>query len=393
MINQYLSIALHNLSHRKLRTILTVLGIVIGVAAIVSLVLIGQSLEYSIEEQFEMFGANRIYVMMKGMSFGALSSGLTDDDVEVLDDISEIKYVNPYFMDIAMVEYGNEEESMMVVGFEAEDAEKRFADIDFKAELGRYFQEDEKNVIMVGHMFLGEIFDKEIHINNNLKIKGQKFRIVGVFEAVGNAQDDSSIYMPLDQAQDLFDKPNDIAAIELIVKEGTNIDQVVKKVERRLERHRNEEDFDVITPEQLLEQFNQVMLIIQLVLVSIAGISLVVGALGIMNSMYTNVLERTKEIGIMKAVGAQNKDILLLFMLESGFMGLVGGIIGISIGVGAAYLVELAAASAGYSALQVHVGAGIIIFALLFAFGVGVLAGTLPARQAAKLKPTEAFQK
>jgi len=366
---------------------------VIGVAAIVSLVLVGQSLKGSIEDQFEQFGANRVYVMMKGMSFGALAEGLTDEDVEILEDFSEFKYVNAYFMSTTIVEFGNEEQSMTVVGFPADDAEKRFADIDFHAEQGRFFREDEKGAVVVGSMVVDDIFDKEIHINNNIEILGQKFRIVGVFNEVGNAQDDSTIYMPLEQAQNLFSQPNSIAAIECIIKEGINIHQTFKKMERRLERHRNDDDFDVSTPEQIMDQFNQIMLIIQLVLVSIAGISLLVGALGIMNSMYTNVLERTKEIGIMKAVGARNKHILYLFMLESGFMGLVGGIIGITIGVGAAYLVEFAAGAAGYSALQVHINYWLILFAMFFAFSVGIVSGTLPARKAAMLRPTEAFQK
>ena len=393
MNREYFRIALHNLFHRKLRTILTVLGIVIGVAAIVPLILVGQSLKGSIEDQFEQFGANRVYVMMKGMSFGALAEGLTDEDVEILEDFSEFKYVNAYFMSTTLVEYSNEEQSMTIVGFPADDAEKRFSDIDLHAEQGRFFREDEKGAVMVGSMVVDDIFDKELHINNNIEILDQKFRIVGVFNEVGNAQDDSTIYMPLEQAQNLFNQPNTISAIECIIKEGINIDQTVKRMERRLERHRNDDDFDVSTPEQIMDQFNQIMLIIQVVLVSIAGISLLVGALGIMNSMYTNVLERTKEIGIMKAVGARNKHILYLFMLESGFMGLVGGIIGISIGIGAAYLVEFAAAAAGYSALQVHINYWLILFAMFFAFSVGIVSGTLPARKAAMLRPTEAFQK
>jgi putative ABC transport system permease protein len=217
----------------------------------------------------------------------------------------------------------------------------------------------------------------------------------------GNPQDDNTIYIPIDTAQNIFNKKNEVNMIELMTKDGISMSAAAKKAERALLKERGEKlsasrknklNFQVTTPDQLLGQLNNVLLIVQAVLVSIAAISLVVGAIGIMNSMYTNVLERTKEIGVMKSVGAKHKDILKVFLIESAIIGFIGGLIGVIFGIGLSKLIESYAIEAGFSFLKIGINYPLIVFSVLFAMIIGMLAGYLPASKAAKLEVVEALR-
>jgi len=179
---------------------------------------------------------------------------------------------------------------------------------------------------------------------------------------------------------------------------GFNLDTLTLNAQKELRKSRNvqegKEDFTIQTPEQLLGTLNIILSIVQGVLVGIATISLVIGGIGIMNTMYTAVVERTREIGILKSIGATPKTIMTLFLIESGLLGLMGGIIGVILGIGIAKLVEYLAAQAfGSSLIQATISPTVIIFSLLFAFIVGAISGALPAKQAAKLNPVDALRR
>ena len=148
----------------------------------------------------------------------------------------------------------------------------------------------------------------------------------------------------------------------------------------------------MFTAEDFLEQINNILGIVNGVLVAIAGISIIVGGIGIVNSMYTSVLERTKEIGIMKAVGARNFDIAMIFIVEAGILGLIGGLLGVALGLGIAYIVQAVAANLGFQLLKVQISLGLVLFGLSFAFVIGVVSGLLPALNAAKLKPADSLR-
>ncbi|MBI2107115.1 FtsX-like permease family protein, partial [Candidatus Woesearchaeota archaeon] len=175
------------------------------------------------------------------------------------------------------------------------------------------------------------------------------------------------------------------------VKPGTDIPSIQKKVERILDRERGDENFQVVTPTQILEQISQVLGIVQLVLVGIAAISLVVGGIGIMNSMYTSVLERTRDIGVMKAIGAKDSDIMKIFLIESGLMGFVGGIFGVALGTLLSLAIGKYATQAGFK-LLVTVNPQLMLFGLFFAFIIGIMSGALPAYRASQLNPVEALR-
>ncbi|MBI4151997.1 ABC transporter permease [Candidatus Woesearchaeota archaeon] len=392
MLVEYLNLALRSIRHRKLRSWLTVVGIVIGVAAIISLITISRSLETTIKDQFEQFGANRIMISAKGFQGpGTSSEGLTVEDVETIQKIGGFSYVLPALFRNAEVHFNRGIGFAPITALPTENFKEFYEDTGVGLQEGRYIKEGEKNVALVGARAATEMFTKEIRVGNKITLNNRDFKVVGIVEEIGNAQDDNQVVIPLETARELFKEPEDVDAIIAQVKTTADIPQLQEKISKELERKRGDTNFQVLTASQILEQITQVLGIMQVVLVGIAAISLVVGAIGIMNSMYTSVLERTKEIGIMKAIGARNSDVLLIFVIESGLIGVVGGILGILLGVGIALGVGSISQQAGFS-LTITIEPLIIVFGLIFAFVVGVVSGLLPAYQGSKLKPVDALR-
>lgn len=388
----YFLLAVNSIRHRKLRSWLTVIGIIIGVAAIISLITMSRSLEGTIQEQFETFGANRIFVSGKGFQGpGTQSNGLSSEDVETIEKISGIEYVAPGIFRSAEVKYKDETGFTLIGGLPAEQYEKFYADGGLETTEGRFIQDDEKYVAVIGSRVAEKMFSKEIGVGSKIEIHKISFKVVGVLEEIGNTQDDNQVNIPLEAAREVFNEPEKVDMIIVQVKSGTDIPAMQEKIEKELERKRGDTSFEVVTATQILEQINQVLGVMQIVLVGIAAISLLVGAIGIMNSMYTSVLERTKEIGIMKSIGARNADVLQIFLIEAGLIGLVGGIFGTALGTGIAIAVGSVSKSAGFL-LIIKIEVGVLLLGLVFAFVVGMLSGILPAYQASKLKPVDALR-
>ena len=252
--------------------------------------------------------------------------------------------------------------------------------------------ENDKKGLNIGFKVSKEAFDKELPSRAKLKIKGEAFEVVGVLGETGTSEFDNNIYMPIDTARDLFGKPDEVNVILVRLNEGAVSEDVAEDIIRVLKRSRGNENFDVFTPEQILEQLGAILGVVRLVLAGIAAISLLVGGIGIMNAMYTSVLERTREIGIIKSIGARKQDIVVMFLIEAGFVGLVGGIIGAFSGFSLSYIMGVAAKYAGYSLLKIVFDAELILFSISFAFLVGVVSGVLPALRAARLEPAEALR-
>ena len=332
----YFLMVVNSIRHRKLRSWLTVVGIIIGVAAIISLITISRSLQGTIEQQFETFGANRIFVSGKGFQGpGTMSNCLTMEDVETIEKISGFKYVTRLFRS-AEVKFKKEAGFTLINGLPAEQYSDFLADTGVKMRTGRAIKDNERYVAIIGSRAAEKMFSKELDVGNRIQINKVDFKIIGILEEIGNSQDDNQISIPLETAREIFDEPESVDTIIIQVKSSSEIPAIQEKIEKELERKRGDTNFEVVTASQILEQINQVLGVMQIVLVGIAAISLLVGAIGIMNSMYTSVLERTKEIGIMKAIGARNPDILWIFLIEAGMIGLVGGILGTALGSGMA---------------------------------------------------------
>ncbi len=392
MLFDYFLMALNSIVHRKLRSWLTVIGIIIGVAAIISLITASRSLENTIEQQFEQFGANRVLVSAKGFQGpGSLANGLTMSDVETIEKISGFKYVTPGLFRTAEIKNNKEARFTLVGGLPSKGYEQFFKDSGANVKEGRFVQDNEKFVAVIGSRAAKEMFSKELFIGNKIEINKKEFKIVGILEEIGNAQDDNQINIPLEAAREVFNEPDRVDTIVVQVKSINEISDLQRKVEKELERKRDDTNFQVLTATQILQQIGQVLGVIQVFLVGIAAISLIVGAIGIMNSMYTSVLERTKDIGIMKAIGAKNSDILKIFIIESGLIGLVGGILGTVLGSVMALIIGELSKNSGFL-LIIKIEPLILLFGLFFAFLVGVISGILPAYQASKLKPVDALR-
>ncbi len=392
MIRDYFAFAVNSIIHRKLRSWLTIIGIIIGVASIISLMMISRGLENSIKEQFETFGANRIIISAKGFQGpGSASQGLTQEDVETIEKISGFKYVTPALFRSSEVKKNKETGFTLINAIPSKGYEQFIKDSGGELEQGRMIKEHDKYSAVIGSRVSKEMFKKELRIGDKIEINKKEFKIIGIWKETGSSQDDNQIGISLEDARDIFNEKDKVDTILAQVKSASDIPELQKKIEKELERKRNDTNFQVLTATQILEQINQVLGIMQVVLVGIALISLVVGAIGIMNSMYTSVLERTKDIGVMKAIGARNSDILQIFLIESGLMGLVGGFFGTSLGVIIAFSTQTIAKSAGFL-LSVKLELPLLLFGLFFAFVIGMLSGFLPAYQASKLKPVDALR-
>ncbi|MBL7100674.1 MAG: ABC transporter permease [Nanoarchaeota archaeon] len=394
MLRAYLLFAIKSLRHRRLRTWLTVIGIIIGIGSIIALISISQGLENAIVEQFEMMGGNRIFVTpeMEGALQGSFV-GLTTKDVERLEKMSEVDWVNPYLMASGEVEFSKETSFVQqIVGINTEGLAEKWEDMDLGFIEGRLPNKKQTGIAIVGYKIARDRFKKNLHLKNKIKIKDQDFRITGIVEEIGNEDDDTAVWIETEDFRELFDKPDEVNMIEAKIKPGLSIPLVAEKIEERLSRARDDDNFDVMTPEQILETVSVLLNVIKLVLGGIAAISLVVGGVGIMNSMYTSVLQRKKEIGVMKSVGAKNRDVVLLFIVEAGLIGVVGGVFGIIFGSAIALATGYIAEQAGFGLLSVKLSWPLMLFGLFFALIVGMIAGALPARQAAKLRPAEALR-
>jgi putative ABC transport system permease protein len=376
-----------------LRSWLTAIGIIIGVASVVALISVSQGMQGAIEEQFEQMGTDTITITPTSFTGpGSTAEAPFDDgDVRVIERIPEIDTVLPMMYGTAKFTFHNQDSYSYLMGIPLDkESNKVWDDIGWDILEGR-FPEAGKKEVGIGYLAAKEMFDDELRVKNTIMVNDEKFKIVGIAKEVGNSQDDTAIYMDVDVAKDILDQ-EDYNMIMAKVKPGNDAELVADKVQRKLEKYRDAEDFNALTPSEILEQINDILGIIQLVLVGIAAISLLVGAIGIMNTMYTSVLERTKEIGIMKAIGASNNAIMMIFLAEAGILGIVGGIVGTILGMIMGKGVEIAAGSSGFIPLRVEISWPLILGAISFAFLIGALSGTLPALGAAKLKPVDALR-
>jgi putative ABC transport system permease protein len=376
---------------RKLRAWLTILGVVIGIAAIVGLITISKSMDNAVQEQFEKMGISSIRVVPGGL-FGPPtgSLGLDADLKDKIEEVKGVEYVDSVIIDYAITILNNEEQIITITSYDTTIGNKGFLDTDINTEQGRFFSSGEKGSVIIGYDIAYDTYEKDVHLKNTLTINHQKFKVIGILEETGT-DIDGRAYMALDDAQELFEKENTVNVFVVKTSSGLDSTEIGAKIEEKLLKSMDEEEFQVYTPEQLLAQIGAMLAVIQIVLTSIASIALLVGAIGIMNSMFTAVLERTREIGVMKAVGATNNDILIIFLIEAGLMGTVGGMIGTAIGTLLAFLVEWGAVLAGYSLFSVKIEPSIIIGAIVFSFVIGALAGIIPAYRAAKLRPIDAL--
>ena len=391
---EYLKIVIKNFKSRRLRSFLTLLGIVIGIISIILLYSFAEGMQDLVSDQFTAMGTNKVWIAAKGIYFGSPSGsqGLTERDAEVVESVKGVDFAEYMFSDSLPVEIKNTEIVMTVEGVSMENVQYFYEMFDTKVEKGRLFSNGESgNIVMIGSR-IGERFDTDLYPNNKIKINNKNFKIVGIMEETGQRSNDNSIQIPLDAMRGITNTEDEISGITAVVLLGTDSEEIADNIERKLKRARDDENFLVMTPAQVQEQAEETLGVVKLIVLAIAAVSLVVGGLGIMNSLYTSVLERTKEIGIMKAIGAKNVDILNIFLLEAGMLGLIGGLISLFISfliIQAANAILLQVAMFD---LVIKLKPEIVIGAIVFAIVIGILAGFFPAYRAMKLKPVDALR-
>jgi len=392
--SELLGFSIRNLSHQKIRTGLTLLGIIIGIATIVAMLSIGEGLKIYTAESFERMGKNKLFVMpgggAAGMAFGA--SAFTQNDVDAISRVRGVEIASGVYTGAILMEYNDKKTVSYLLGLDPANVEKLLGGpTGYKMIKGRWPTARDSGGVVLGYLLATKTFDKEINPRDSIFIGGKSFRVIGVLEELGNSQDDSQAYVSIDDAWAVSGVKDQLYMIFVNVQSGEDPEEVAKRVERALEKRKDPETFIVSTPGQLLEQFGMFITVLNVVLGGIAGISLVVGGIGIMNTMLMSVLERTKEIGIMKALGATNRQVMQFFITEAGLLGLTGGVIGIIIGISVSKIVQYAASSAGVP-LKNAVTPDIIFGGMAFAITVGILSGLYPAYRAAKLDPVEALR-
>jgi len=395
MLGEYIKISVNSLRRRKLRSWLTIIGIIIGISAIVSLTLIAQGTENAVNDAFEQFGTDVILVQ-GGATFSRPTPGeygLSDRDINFFESFGEVDFVIPYSYDTQEVEFKDEKKYPIVYAIDTELWDEFLKRSNFEVEKGRAFQDGETGSVVVGWKLNQDYFENKVDLKSRIKIGGKSFKVVGIYERVGNDADDTAISMNIDDARKVYAPDDKVTGAQIIVKDGVDIDKFAEYLEEEYEDYRGDKNFVLSTSTAILEQINSVLGILQYVVVGIAGIALIVGSVGIANTMYMSVLERTKEIGIMKSIGATNNAILTMFLIESAFFGIVGGIIGCIIGILMAVIAKFAIeAFAPGIPFLILIDPGVIIGALIFSAISGIVSGILPARNASKLNPVDALR-
>jgi putative ABC transport system permease protein len=401
MYEDFLKISLKSIQNKGIRSWLTVIGIVIGISAIVSLISLGQGLQDAINQQFAILGPNLIIIMPGGgFGPGGGATTLSDHDIQVVENVPGVDVAGGFIAKVAPVKFKDKVAYLQVSGIDPANQDILLQGTGIKIEKGQpEFKSSDSGVVAIGYQLWGtdNVFSQPMRIGDKLTINGRKFTVVSFISKIGNKQDDSAMYITQKDEKDLFDVKDNYIEIMVRVKDGFDVAAVADKIKEKMRRDRNEkkgaEDYIVITLNQVMTAVSTILTAVQAIVIGIALISLVVGGVNIMNNMYTSVLERTREIGVMKAIGARNEDITTMFIIESGIIGLVGGVLGVIVGGALSKTVEYIALTQLESTLiQASLSPALIIGALLFSFVVGVVSGYLPARQAAHLNPVEALR-
>ena len=392
--SDYIRLATRNLTRRRLRSLLTLLGIIIGISVVVTFISLGDGLKAAVSSQLSTLGKDLIMVYP-----GAIESpqGLTGgirfgrEDADVLKGTPGIKTVGLIAGTSARVERKGELKVVVVHAMDPEIPGIMEGGSGTLLEEGRWPHEGAKEAA-IGSMFANDLFDKPVRLRDKFYLNGVPIEVVGILKATGDPGDDGSGYMDYDVVTEATGGKLGLSTAMALLSPGADPERTVAAATKRLKAHRGVEDFTIYTYKQLEETINTVLGLIQLFLAAIASIALIVGAIGIMNTMYTSVIERTREIGALRSIGACDHDIMYIFMLESGILGLLGGAIGVLAGYTLGEIVEKIAADSGYAILQSTVSPELILMSLAFSFIIGLASGLLPARQASHLNPVDALR-
>lgn len=389
---------IRNLTHRQLRSWLTVIGIVIGIMSVIALISISEGLNKGISDQLAALGGRTVIVMPggdgggTGGSFLLRSGTLTENDAGRVKKVAGVDQLSKAVGGMASIEYKDRGITSIVRGVEP----SLFDIMNLDLEKGRFFTASDRKVVIIGSSVAENAFgrNKKVDVGSVLRIGGANYRVVGVLKKSGSTfyPIDSIVFIPYEDGKEMMkgvigDK--ELVAMFFTVKNGFDINDVAGDVETALAAAHgvktDEEDFRMLTPDKINQQIGIITDLLALFLGIIGSISIVVGGIGVANTMFMNVLERSREIGVLKSIGATRGEILQIFLVESGIIGIVGGLVGVILAV------VLLTIAAQFGA-PVLIRPELLLFALVFSLAIGLVSGAMPARQAARVPAVEALR-
>ncbi|AZS16879.1 ABC transporter permease [Paenibacillus lutimineralis] len=384
---QSIKMAWKSIIGSKVRSLLTMLGIIIGVSSVIILVSVGQGTTSQITSQLEGLGTDLLTVNIMGR--GA-STSLSLDEAMDLGQIEGVKAVSPVISNSVTVKKGTTNDTISVEGIVPS-----YEDVNnFHVQSGRFILDLDNDfrmkVALMGSEAAQTFFGNENPVGQTIQLNGSSFKIVGLLESKGSsltASNDNKILIPLTTAERTL-RSGGIRSITVQASDSKLISTVKSSLEAELNKkfQNASNSYSIFNSQDMLDTVNSTTQTLSLALGGIAGISLLVGGIGIMNIMLVSVSERTREIGIRKAIGAKKRNILMQFMVESTFLSGFGGIVGIGIGYGVSALIGR------YTSLTTTVPVYIVMISFIFSLFIGIIFGMIPANKAAKLRPIYALR-
>lgn len=391
--------SLKNLQKQKGRSALTIFSILIGITTIFIFLSFGLGLYNYTNSFITGSSADKITITPKGIGAVGTDStfALTEDDLRAVKQTSGVYEAQGMAYKVVEMKKGSQIKYVFLAGMEPEDnlMEELSSMEVYK---GRRLTKNDQGVIMLGYNYMidNKIFNKGLDINSRVEINGETLRVVGFYDAIGNPQDDANVYVNLKTYEALY--PNGDIDYNMIVArvDISGIDLAVENIEKSLRRTRNvekgQEDFYVASFEDMLASFSSALNTIIGFIMLIAFISIVVSSINTANTMITSVLERYKEIGIIKSIGARNSEIFKIFLFESSFLGLVAGIIGVLFGFIFVVVAGALLDSLGWGFLQPAYPWYLFLGCILFSVFTGAISGVVPAMNASKINPVDALR-
>jgi putative ABC transport system permease protein len=391
-----LSLAIRAVTAQRLRSFLTLLGIAVGIAAVILLTSIGEGIHRFVLGEFTQFGTNVITAVPGKTRTGGSPSGLPSsarpmslEDARSLERLPNVVAVTPNVRGNAEVEGNGRTRRTLVYGVNA-NLPRIFRST---VQSGQFLPADDEGsaraFVVLGAKLKSELFGGENPLGQRLRIGGLHFRVIGVMAPKGQFLGidlDDTAFIPTARAQELFNREG-VDEINVAAAEGVPSAVVASAIRKRLIDRHGHEDFTIITQEEMLKTLSNILNVLTMAVGALGGISLLVGGVGIVTIMTIAVAERTGEIGLLVALGAPRRTILLLFLGEAVALSALGGILGLLLGFGLAQAIHLA-----LPALPVHTPLSFVLLAEVVAIVIGLAAGVLPARRAARLDPVEALR-
>jgi putative ABC transport system permease protein len=374
------------------------LGIVIGVSAVVLLVALGNGFQKSMETTFENLGASALYVSNTTDKTVSIVRPLTFEDAQALANKSlapAIAVVSPTLSKGVSASYGNNQVNVQATGVTPVITQIK----NYTLEGGRFISDQDlstrQNVLVLGYQTAQDLFGNQTAVGQSIRVSGGKYQVIGVVEKMGGFAGDSYILMPLTTMQSKISGGNDIQQIAVKAVNTGQVDTAISEI-TSIMRARHyitagaADDFQIRDMREILNSMQSQLAAFAFFLSSVGAISLIVGGIGIMNIMLVSVSERTREIGIRKAIGAKRRDILVQFLIEAAALSLSGGLIGLTLALTLSLFLQNV--PMGELTIGAQISVGVVILALTVSIGIGVISGTYPAFRAAKLDPIESLR-